>query len=154
MILFHIVGVNNLTDKVGTRKVEPVYDNIPDLMNDLTDKFTKLKSDLKRRCDFIIISQIVEIDIDTYNKNVNQGRWYYQQQELNRAMPLLAHTVNLINQAENVIGPWVTGTVHNYVNHKLYNRYAKLKDGLHPTDYTKEAWAKKFAQAIVRICNK
>ena len=68
-------------------------------------------------------------------------------------MPLLAHTVNLINESSNVIGPWITGTVHDYVNHKLYNRYARLKDGLHPTDLTKEVWAKKFVLAIMKNYN-
>ena len=65
-------------------------------------------------------------------------------------MPLLAHTVHLMNKADNVMGPWITNTVHDYVNHKLYNRYAILKDGLHPKNSLKDKWAKFFTDAIVK----
>ena len=94
------------------------------------------------------------IDIDMYNKNQEEGRWYYQQKEINNAMPILAHTVNFINKAEELVGPWITGSIHDYKNHKLYHRYAKLKDGLHPRDALKDVWAGKFTKAIVKNYNK
>ena len=149
-MIYVFAGVNNLTSKTNQGQVEPVFDNIPDLIESLTNGFTALKLNLNQRCEKIIISQIVGIDMDTYNENSDQGRWYYQQNELNDAMPILAHTVNLFNLAENVIGPWITGTVHGYINHKLYHRYAKLKDGLHPSDHTKNVWEKKLKDSIVK----
>ena len=82
-----------------------------------------------------------------------EGLWYYQQRTIKEAMPILAHTVNLINRDENLKSPWITGTIHNYVNHKLYHRYAKLHDGLHPTEITITKWAQLFTEAIVKNMN-
>ena len=103
-LIFTFVGVNNLTVKNGKGKIEPVYEDLPKLINDITDKYTKLKIELKNRCAHIIISQIVGVDIDCYNKYYEEGRWYYQQTEINNAMPVLAHTINLFNLADGVHG--------------------------------------------------
>ena len=52
--------------------------------------------------------------------------------------------MNFINRTDNLVGPWITGTIHDCVNHKLYNRYAKLKEVI------KTKWSKKFTDAIVK----
>ena len=143
-MIMTFVGVNNLTNKVYEGKVEPVFESVSEIMEETTDSYTKLKEDLEDRRPHIVISQIVGIYIDAYNKYVNEGRWFYQQNELNMSMPLLAHTVNFINRTDNLVGQWITGTIHDYVNHKLYNRYAKLKEVI------KTKWSKKFTDAIVK----
>ena len=89
-MIMTFVGVNNLTNKVYEGKVEPVNENVSEIMEETTDSYTKLKEDLKDRCPHIVISQIVGIYIDAYNKYVNEGRWFYQRNELNMSMPLLA----------------------------------------------------------------
>ena len=149
-IIFAFVGVNNLTRKKDKFRVIHVYETLPELVEVLTDKFTELKLSLADRANKIIISQIVGIDIDTYNKGYHRGRWFYYQHKIDTAMPIIAHTINLINRDDMVIGPWITGTIHDYVNHKLYTQYAKLYDGLHPRENLKTIWAKRFAEAIVK----
>ena len=91
---------------------------------------------------------LVGIDIARYNREIDDGYWYYHQNVIDEAMPILAHTINFINRAENVLGPWLTGTIHDFVNNKLYNRYGKLRDGLHPSTQTQEKWAKLFAKSM------
>ena len=148
-IIYTFVGVNNLTIKWYEGKVIPVYDNVPELIETLTDAYIKLKSDLKLRARKIVVCQIVGIDIDEYNKYLSEGYWYYQQNVINSAMPILLHTINLINRDDEFKSPWITGSVHNYVNRKQYNRYANLRDGLHPHKATKVKWAKLFTNSII-----
>ena len=149
-IIFVSVGVNNLTNKVPGGNVEPVFDNTPELVETLTDMFTQLKLNLKPRATKVVICQLVGIDFHRYNDFKDEGLWYYQQETLNKSMLVLAHTINFINRADNVTGPWLTGTVHDYVNHKQYNRYAKLKDGLHPRNELKSKWAKLFTDSFLK----
>ena len=61
-------------------------------------------------------------------------------------MPILAHTINFIDKAEDLVGPWLTSTIHDYVNKVLYNRYGKLRDCLHPNVQMQEKWAKLFVK--------
>ena len=136
-IIYLFVGVNNLTCKLFG-KVFPVFENVPDLIDTITDAYTSLKMSLEKRSAKIVVCQTVGIEMDTYNSYQDEGFCYYHQQVINEAMPILAHTVNFINRADNVVGPWITNTVHDYVNHKLYNRYAKLQDGLHPSTALKK----------------
>ena len=149
-ITYNFVRVNNLTKKGYNGKVTPVFDNVPELVESLTDHYTKLKSDLSLRIRKVIISQIVGIDIDSYNRYYNEGFWYYHQLVINSALPILSHTINLINRDDEVKGPWITSTIHDFVNHRQYNKYAKLKDGLHPHDTTKAKWAKLFVDSILK----
>ena len=148
-MIYTFVGINDLTSKINGMVV-PNFENVPELVDTLTDSLIKLKSDLSKRARKIVISQFVGIDLDRYNDYVDEGVWYYQQKMINDSMPILAHTINLINRDDNTTGPWITGTVHDYVNHKLYNRYAKLYDGLHPTECLRKKWAKLFTDSIVK----
>ena len=146
-LIYVNAGVNNLSIKRGP-VVNPVYDNVADLIDDVTDKITTLKSKINSVCKNVVIAQVVGIDIARYNREVDDGFWYYQQNVINDAMPLLAHTINFVNRADNLVGPWLTSTVHDFVNRKLYNRYGKLRDGLHPNDQTQEKWAGLFVRSI------
>ena len=42
------------------------------------------------------------------------------------------HEVNLMNSDINLVGPWLSGTVHSNIN----GGHARLEKGLHPTDQT------------------
>ena len=148
-MIYTMVGVNNLTSKCAHGKVEPNFDDIPELVESLSDKLSILKTDLKKRAKYVIIGQIVGLDMDRYNEYYAEGRWFYQQIVLNQAIPMLANTTNCINKENDVYSPWIANTVHEYVNHKLYNKYRKLKDGLHPSSQTLTKWAKLFSDAIV-----
>ena len=129
-IIYVMVGVNNLTNKDKHGLVSPNYENVPDLIESLNDKMTSLKKCLQHRAKFVVICQIVGINIDNYNQFHNEGRWYFEQKVIDQAMPLLAHTINCINRNEKLFSPWLTNTIHEFVNHKLYHKYAKLRDGL------------------------
>ena len=147
-MLYVHTGVNNLTCKTGPT-VQPIFDNIPDLVDCLTDKITDLKTKLWKQCENVIVAQIVGIDLAQYNHEPNIGIWYYHQRVFDESMPILAHTIHFINRADNLVGPWLMSTVHDYVNNTLYNRYGKLKDSLHPSVHTQEKWDKLFAKSML-----
>ena len=102
LIYIH-AGVNNLTVKHGAT-ICPVFDNIPELIDTITDKITLLKLELKTTCKNVVMVQLVGLEISRYNKE-NDDFWYYYQKIINDAMPLLAHTINFINKADNLVGP-------------------------------------------------
>ena len=101
-LLYIHAGVNNLTSKKGAI-VQPVFDEIPELVDIITDKITSVKLKLHKSCKNIVMVQIVGIDIGRYNREMD-GFWYYQQIVINEAMPILAHTINVINKADNLVG--------------------------------------------------
>ena len=113
LIYIH-AGVNNLTTKNGPI-VQLVFDNIPDLIDTITDKVTLLKSKLHKTFRNVIMVQLVGIEIARYNRETCNGFWYYQQKVINEAMPILAHTINFINKADGLVGPWLTATIHDFV---------------------------------------
>ena len=109
-IIYTFVGVNNLSSKRWNGKVAPNFNNVPEIVESLTDGYTQLKSELKTRTNQVVVCQIVGLDIDMYNGYNDEGYWYYQQKGINEALPMLAHTVNFINRSDAVKGPWITKT--------------------------------------------
>ena len=84
-VIYTLVGINNLTHKGHYGMVEPVFDNVPELIETLCDKFTALKVDLMKRSKFLVIGQIVGINIDQYNHYRDEGRCFFQQDTINQA---------------------------------------------------------------------
>ena len=98
-IIYVHAGVNNLTRKCGC-VVNPIYDNIPHLIDDITDKITNLKCQIKFKCKNVVFVRLVGIDMVRYSKQIDDGFWYYQQKVINESMPLLAHAINFVNKAD------------------------------------------------------
>ena len=62
-----MTGVNNLTSKSSNGKVTPVFTEIPNMVDVVTDYLTWAKSYLKQYSKYVIICQFVGLDINVYN---------------------------------------------------------------------------------------
>ena len=95
-----------------------MFEDIPTLIETMLNKFEIFKCQIQILSDKIVLCQLIGLSISDYNKTTNVREEY--QNVINESMPILAHTLNLVNSDENLIGPWMTKVVHYWVNHKLY----------------------------------
>ena len=147
-LLYIMLGVNNLSRKDRDGNIIPIFKDVPSLMEIMLAKYEILKCQLKEMSSKIVLCQLIGLHIATYNKMPTLDDVY--QQVINEAMPLLAHTLNLVNEDESLVGPWLTKIVHYYTNHKQYNAYGKLTDGLHFSKETKRVVARKIIDSICK----
>lgn len=56
--------------------------------------------------------------------------------------------INALHMAPTV---WMASGVHTYFAHKYHHRYARLKDGCHPTDKTLNYWARQVVRTVNRL---
>ena len=147
-IVYVMLGVNNLSRLNSDGKVDPTYNDIATLVEMMSVKFEIFKCQIKEMSQHIVICQLIGINFFQYNKT--GSNFESEQEVVDESMPILAHTINLINMEDHLISPWLTKIVHYWTNHKLYS-YGKLRDGLHYTDNTKLTVAKRMYDAILKF---
>ena len=150
-LIYIMLGVNNLSQKKGNGTIVQMFDDVPSLVEFMLAKFEIFKCQLKEMSSRIVLCQMIGLNYTMYNKNNDVDDAF--QQVINESMPLLAHTLNLVNSDENLIGPWITKIVHYWLNHKQYNAYGKLCDGIHYSEQTKRIIAKKIVESIKKNLN-
>ena len=147
--LFIAAGINDLSIKHPTGLVQPRYTDVPVLVEVLCDKFITLRQQVSQHTRNTVICQLVGADFDAYN--ASRGiftDFNLQLTVINEAVPILNNTITCLNRERNLVSPWLQGSVHCFENKRMIHKYARLADGLHPTDITKRIWAKAFAKAI------
>ena len=152
-----LAGVNNLT-KVewsydrSRRTVSPVFDNIPALVDSLTDSYTEAKMLLAREGHQCIICELTGLDINRYNKMTT----YYEKHQdvINEGIPILNRTIYAMNHDDNLPTPFLQNSIH-HKNTKgkpcRKAKYAKLYDGLHPDEKTAQVWLQQIIKAIKKL---
>ena len=149
--IYVMLGVNNLSVKNSVGKINPMYSDIPTLIEMMTTKFEIFKYQIKQMSNRVVLCQLVGMNLSMYNKGY--PTFELEQCVINEAMPILAHTLNLINRENQLISPWLTKIIHYRVNHKLYNAYGKLTDGVHYSESMKSTVAKRLLEAILKNLN-
>ena len=144
-LIYVMLGVNNLSVKMYNKKIVPVFVDVPTLVELMLAKFEIFKCQVSNMGNKIIVCQLIGLSISDYNKNSDIPHKYQIV-----IMPILAHSLNLVNMDSNVIGPWLTKIIHYWTNHKLYNAYSKLRDGVHFTTHTTKVVAKRIAESILK----
>ena len=148
-IIYVMLGVNNLSRLNADGRVSPVYSDIPTLVEMMVTKFELFKYQIKEMSRNIVLCQLIGINLFIYNKG---GPTFKTEQSIiNEAMPILAHSLNLINSEDQLVSPWLTKIIYFRTNQKLYNTYGKLRDGLHYSDLTKKTVAKRTLEAILKF---
>ena len=147
-LIYVMLGVNNLSKKNSNGRIEPIFEDVPTLIEIMLAKFEIFKCQLSTMSNKVVLCQMIGMNISLYNKMPPVYDVY--QQVINESMPILAHTLNLVNADDNTIGPWLTKIVHYWVNHKQYNAYGKLSDGVHYSKQTKHVVAKRIVESILK----
>ena len=148
-IIYVMLGVNNLSIRGSDKKVTPRYDDVGTLIEMMTTKYEIFKYQLQPLSKNVVSCQLIGLNLHLYNKD--QNMFVAEQKVINEAMPLLAHTINLINEESHLISQWLTKIVHYRVNHKQYNAYGKLSDGPHFHPSTSMIVAKRMNEAIYKF---
>ena len=150
---YHLVivaaGVNDLTTlNKCTRTVSPVFDDLGQLVDIITDRLHDLKNSLMACTQYLIICQITGIDMNTFNK----GRTDHDllQDIINGGVRYVNRIVCSINEENAMIPPWTFSDIHIYdkKDKKYIDKYIKFSDGLHPDELLLMRWAEAFTKCI------
>ena len=83
-LLFILAGVNNLTVKSSSRKVVPLYMEVPQLVDTLTDTLTSVNDTITSIGQNPVFCQLTGIDLNTYNNTSDE--YNVQQQVINEGV--------------------------------------------------------------------
>ena len=140
-------GVNDLTKQYAKRYCVLSYYDIPSLVDSITDEYETARSKLLKLTPNIIICHLIGISLADYNK-LDEGGMSHDQKIINMSTYHVNHAINSMNSDRNAIGPWLSDSIHANINGRHVHKYARLIDGLHPTDQTLKIWAKKIITSI------
>ena len=140
-------GVNDLTKQYAKRYCVLSYDNIPNLVDSITNDFETARSKLIELIPNTIICHLIGISLADYNK-LDEGVMSQDQKIINMSTYHVNHAINSMNSDRNAIGPWLSDSIHANINGRHVHKYARLIDGLHPTDQTLKIWANKIITSI------
>ena len=90
--------------------------------------------------------------LDTYNRHTTN--YATAQQVIDEAIIFVNHAVSSMNLDVGFKAPWIQDTIHSLTHGHRYHKYAKLRDGLHPHEETKDVWARLIAKTIIENCKK
>ena len=141
-------GVNNLTTKVETRYSVFNYNDIPSMVEEMTDKYEQAQYKLKLKVPYVVICHLIGLDFVKYNK-LEANAMSEDQNILNQSVYHINHAINAMNADSNVIGPWISDSIHANIHGRHVHKYNKFSDGLHPDIITCRQWAK----IIVKSCS-
>ena len=151
------LGVNDLTRLEYTydgsrRLVRPRFDNLPDLVDTLTDKYTKAKQLLSAAGYRCIICELTGMDLNKYNKHLTS--YHDFQLTIDEAVPVLNRVISAINYDDKLPTPYLQDSIHHKcrkTDTRRRTKYAKLRDGLHPHDETARCWLKQIIKSIIKL---
>ena len=139
--------MNDLTKQYAKRYCVLSYDNIPNLVDSITNEFETARSKLIELIPNTIICHLIGISLADYNK-LDEGAMSQDQKIINMSTYHVNHAINSMNSDRNAIGPWLSDSIHANINGRHVHKYARLIDGLHPTDQTLKIWANKIITSI------
>ena len=146
--VYFAIGVNDLTDKHLSGRVTGSFSEPSNLIEILEMRLDKAKTTLNKYTSKFVICHVIGVDIATYNNEPTSKDYCDMQKVIDQGLPLLNIAINSMNIASNIVGPWLSDTVHSNINGRYICKYKRLPDGLHPDSKTCELWAKKYIKAI------
>ena len=146
--IYLMTGVNNLTSKSSNGKVTPVFTEIPNMVDVVTDYLTWAKSYLKQYSKYVIICQFVGLDINVYNLHRGHMTDFDAAQTIiNDGVITLNQVVTMLNRDDHLTAPWIMDTIHSLTNGRRINKYSRFYDGLHPNETTQKLWSTLITKA-------
>ena len=128
----------------SSNKVVPAYKDYETMLEEFTDKVVFARSVLQDYADKVIICHL--LGMDRYNGT--EGEYQLEQELINKGIPMLNNTIDLINYETAVKSPYLQETLHSRIRSKLLMRYGFLYDGLHARDCLKLKWSRLFVKSL------
>ena len=142
-LIYLSVGVNNLTDKEVTYrlnptnnkmvkiiKVKPAFDSSEDIQQHLDTELQIAKTTLQQFSKKIVLCHLIGLSISLWNK---AGDIHTKgQDDINTAIPTINRSIDKWNANDGVISPFMTELVHKTRHGRMGHRYVTcLRDGVH-----------------------
>ena len=149
-----MLGVNDLTKFWMSKQIILAYDNIPELVDEMDNSYTSLKTKLSYFCPTIIVCHLIGLDILRYNLSKTSktpliiADYPQMQKIIDGSITYINRAIDSMNISSNVVGPWLEDTIHTAIKGKKGHKYMRLYDGLHPDKITKNLWAKKLVKSF------
>ena len=148
-----MAGVCYLTNKHLNGMVTPIYTEVGQLLEVMTDRLHKLYNEVTGLGHRIVFCEMVGLDINVYNGTV--GCYNIQQEVINQGLPHLNNIIVCLNEEHGLITPWLQKTVHPLKNDgSRGTKYQRLRDGLHLLTTTADYWIGFLAHACVANIDK
>ena len=143
-------GVNNLSSKHLSGQITPVFGEVGNMVEVMTDKFEHIRSVLSGKTEKCIICPIVGLNFDMFNKEKANIISDFSKEQLivNDAVLHINRAIISMNSDSQVATPWTSNVVHNWSNGRLSHKYHLLYDGIHATDTVTNDWAKKILKSL------
>ena len=147
-IIVTMLGTNDLFTRHTNGHISPIYDDIGNLVDVLTDKLQQSKSYLKQYCKYVIVCHVLGLDFDRFNRYRTDFR--QQQAILDQALPYLNQSIISINADDELATPMIQDSLHTRTQGTRFQKYHKLYDGLNPRSSLIISWAEHLHKCITR----
>ena len=144
-MIYFFAGVNNLSTKHKSGKISPTFQETANLVEVMFDKFVEAKRVLQRYCTKVVICQLVGLKFDKYN---NSNSFPNEQIVIDEGIPLLNHSINILNHETMVKSPYIMSTIHVIRKHKRSTKYGLLPDGIHPSEDLELLWVQLILKSL------
>ena len=140
-------GVNHLTMLSKNKTVIPIFNDVPNLVENLTDNLTWFKNAISHFGHSLVICQLTGIDLNRYNHTT--GQFSAQQNVLNEGVVLVNRVIVNMNEESGLVGPWLQNTIHALHKGRRIHKYLRFRDGLHPDAATMTLWSRLIVKSII-----
>ena len=147
-IIISLLGTNDLFNRHLNGHISPKYYDVGNLVDTLTDKQQASKVYLKAYCDHAVVSHVLGLDLDRYNKY--ETDYKLQQTVLDEAIPYLNQAIVSINANDAILTPMLQDTLHSRTKGMQFHKYHKLYDGLNPRSSIIISWAEQLHKSVIK----
>ena len=144
-LIYLLAGVNNLSVKHNSGKLSPVFLDTPNLVEVMFEKFVHAKQILQEYGTKVVICQMVGLKFERYH---NSYPFPNSQLAIDEGIPILNHSINILNHESMVKSPYLMSTVHALKKHRRVAMYGFLNDGIHLNTNLLNTWAKLIVKSL------
>ena len=145
-MIISMLGTNDLLTRHYNGHFSPIYGDIGNLVDTITNKLQSCKAYLKQFSDYVVVCHVLGLDFDRYNKY--QTDYRQQQRVLDDALPFLNQAIISINADDEITTPMLQDTLHTRTQGARFQKYHKLHDGFNPRSGITISWAEQLHRSV------
>ena len=147
-IIISMLGTNDLLTRHLNGHFSSKYNDIGNLVDTMTDKFQLSKNYLKQFCKHIVVSHVLGLDFDRYNRY--ETDYSYSQRLLDEAIPLLNQAIVSMNGDDDITTTLLQDTLHTRTKGSRFHKYHKLYNGYNPRAGLIISWAEQIHKSVIK----
>ena len=147
-MIISLLGANDIVQRHNNGHISPYFTEVGNCVEVITDKLTQSRDFLMNICDCVIISHVVGMDLDRFNKF--ETNYQSSQEIINESMPHINQAVLSINLDYNKATPLIQDSIHCLTNGVRFHKYHKFYDGFHPKQSTVMTWLAEIHKSVMK----